>query len=101
MLCGHIFFVFLITESRPKRDDMLNPYWVEDKDLKHGEVEFLSPAEIQFWKDMISKYLFPIDENKEQQVIHNICFSLLNILSVFTRAHIARSCFVTAFEQQH
>lgn len=58
----------IFAESHTKRDDMVNPYWVEDKDLKHGEVEFLTPAETQFWKDMIGKYLYPIDENKEQQV---------------------------------
>ncbi|XP_028966914.1 chitin synthase chs-2 [Galendromus occidentalis] len=55
------------TDMRPKRDDLRNPYWIEDEGLKHGEVEALSDQETTFWKDMIKKYLYPIDENKEQQ----------------------------------
>lgn len=51
-----------------RRDDLINPYWIEDQELKKGEVDFLSPAEIQFWKDLIDKYLYPIDANKEEQV---------------------------------
>lgn len=54
-------------ESKQERDDLINPYWIEDKDLRRGEVEYLAPAEMQFWKDLIEKYLFPIDSNKEQQ----------------------------------
>ena len=40
---------------------------MEDKALSRGTVDFLSGAEIQFWKDMICKYLLPIDENKAEQ----------------------------------
>nr|ARQ20736.1 chitin synthase 2 [Grapholitha molesta] len=53
---------------REERDDLINPYWVEDPDVKKGEVDFLSTAENQFWKDLIDTYLRPIDENKEEQV---------------------------------
>jgi hypothetical protein len=60
------FFFFL--EPKTERDDLINPYWIEDKDLKRGEVDYLSGPEIQFWKDLLDKYLYPIDENKEQQV---------------------------------
>ncbi|KAF7489320.1 Chitin synthase 8 [Sarcoptes scabiei] len=52
---------------RQERDDSLNPYWIEDKDLKNGEVAYLHPAEILFWKDLLEKYLFPIEQNKEHQ----------------------------------
>ncbi|XP_047986974.1 chitin synthase chs-2-like [Leguminivora glycinivorella] len=52
---------------REERDDLINPYWVEDPDVKKGEVDFLSTAENQFWKDLIDTYLRPIDENKEEQ----------------------------------
>lgn len=55
-----------------RRDDLINPYWIEDPDLKKGEVDFLSPAETQFWKDLLDKYLYPIDANKEEEVIK--CF---------------------------
>ncbi|KAG8175041.1 hypothetical protein JTE90_008869 [Oedothorax gibbosus] len=54
-------------EPKQERDDLINPYWIEDKDLRRGEVEYLSPAEMTFWKDLIEKYLFPLDNNKEQQ----------------------------------
>lgn len=51
---------------------MINPYWIEDADLKKGEVDFLSQSELSFWKDLIDKYLYPIDENKEEKVKFNI-----------------------------
>ena len=46
---------------------MTNPYWIEDPELKKGEVDFLSSAEIGFWKDLIEKYLYPIDQDKDEQ----------------------------------
>ncbi|XP_013168329.1 PREDICTED: uncharacterized protein LOC106118264 isoform X1 [Papilio xuthus] len=55
------------TAPRERRDDLINPYWIEDPDLKKGEVDFLSQSETQFWKDLIDKYLYPIDANKEEQ----------------------------------
>lgn len=47
---------------------MINPYWIEDRDLKKGEVDYISSAEGQFWKDLLEKYLHPIDDNKEEKV---------------------------------
>ncbi|XP_070509753.1 chitin synthase chs-2 isoform X2 [Chironomus tepperi] len=55
------------TAPQNERDFLTNPYWIEDADLKNGEVDFLSSAEIQFWKDLIDKYLYPIDQDKEEQ----------------------------------
>ena len=55
------------SETKHDRDDLLNPYWIEDKDLKNGEVAYLHPSEIGFWKDLIAKYLYPIEQNKEHQ----------------------------------
>ncbi|XP_044267838.1 chitin synthase chs-2 isoform X2 [Tribolium madens] len=55
------------TVPQNKRDDLVNPYWIEDPDVRKGEVEFLSSAEILFWKDLLDKYLYPIDENKEEK----------------------------------
>ena len=56
-----------------ERDDLLNPFWMEDKKLGKGIVDFLSDHEEQFWDDLIEKYLFPIDANKIDQVrINNI-----------------------------
>lgn len=56
------------TVPQNKRDELINPYWIEDPDVRKGEVEFLSSAEILFWKDMLDKYLYPIEENKEEKV---------------------------------
>lgn len=50
------------------RDFLTNPYWIEDQELRKGEVDFLSSAELVFWKDMIDKYLYPIDQDKDEQV---------------------------------
>merc|ERR1719239_462549 len=41
--------------------------WIEDRELGRGEVDYLSGAEIQFWKDLIEKYLHPLDADKQKQ----------------------------------
>lgn len=56
------------TVQREERDFLTNPYWIEDRDLKKGEVDFLSSTEIHFWKDLIDQYLYPIDQDKTEQV---------------------------------
>lgn len=56
------------TEHHEERDHLTNPFWIEDVELRKGEVDFLSSAEIQFWKDLLDKYLFPIDQDKDEQV---------------------------------
>lgn len=47
----------------------MNPYWIEDKALKKGEVDFLPQAEIKFWQELLEKYLYPIDEDKNEKVL--------------------------------
>lgn len=56
-------------QSGPKeeRDDLVNPYWMEDKALKRGEVDYMPGAEVQFFKDLIEKYLHPLDKNAAEQ----------------------------------
>lgn len=56
------------TIQREERDFLTNPYWIEDHEFRKGEVDFLSSAEILFWKDLIDKYLYPIDQDKGEQV---------------------------------
>lgn len=63
------FLTLFFELFKERRDDLINPYWIEDPDLKKGEVDFLSQTEIQFWKDLLDKYLYPIDANKEEQVL--------------------------------
>jgi chitin synthase len=55
------------TEPKEERDDLINPFWIEDRDLGRGEVDYLSGPEVQFWKDLIEKYLYPIDADKTKQ----------------------------------
>jgi chitin synthase len=57
------------SEPQEERDDLINPFWVEDsKNLGRGEIDYLSGAEVQFWKDLIDKYLFPLDADSKKQV---------------------------------
>ena len=53
------------------RNDELNPYWIEDKDLKKGEIDFLPGAETKFWKDLITKYLTPLQMTKKEKGKYN------------------------------
>ncbi|XP_078047479.1 hyaluronan synthase-like protein kkv isoform X3 [Augochlora pura] len=43
------------------------PYWLNDEGLKKGEIDVLSLQEEQFWKDLLDKYLYPIDEDKTEK----------------------------------
>ena len=81
-------WTFMISEPKTERDDLINPYWIEDKDLKRGEVDYLSGQEIQFWKDLLAKYLHPIDENKEQQVSsRQHLFSVRYVMQLMVNHH--------------
>lgn len=40
-----------------QRDDLINPFWMEDKGLMDGKRGRLSTHEIHFWQEMILKYL--------------------------------------------
>jgi chitin synthase len=53
--------------TEPKRDPLINPYWLDDKDLLRGNVDFLSGTEITFWNGLIAKYLFPIAADKKKE----------------------------------
>jgi chitin synthase len=57
-----------MAEPKEERDNLINPYWIEDRELGRGEVDYLSGAEIQFWKDLIEKYLHPLDADKAKEV---------------------------------
>jgi len=55
-------------ESKCERDDEVSPYWIDQPEMKRGNVEFLASNELQFWKDLIDTYLHPLIKNaKEQQ----------------------------------
>lgn len=50
------------------RNDLFNPYWIEDKDLRKSKFMVLSSQEITFWEQLIKNYLQPIIEDKEKKV---------------------------------
>jgi len=69
--------LFFLLEPKRERDDLLNPYWIEDKALKKGEVDFLPTIEIKFWQDLLEKYLAPIDEDKAEKVMYFLIIAYL------------------------
>ena len=56
-----------VEEKPEKRDELQDPYWIHDDDLKDGAIDFLSKDEIQFWKEFIPQYLQPLEGNKEKE----------------------------------
>lgn len=75
--------------NRDGANFLTRPYWLSDDGLKKGEVDVLSLQEELFWKDLLEKYLYPIDEDKAEKVkqskrVHEfIWFSLSYILIKF------------------
>jgi len=55
------------SSEKEERDDLINPFWIEDRELGRGEVDHMSGVEITFWKDLIEKYLHPIDADKQRE----------------------------------
>ncbi|XP_029159591.1 chitin synthase chs-2 isoform X1 [Nylanderia fulva] len=53
--------------NRDGSNFLTRPYWLNDDGLKKGEVDVLSLQEEQFWKDLLEKYLYPIDEDKAEK----------------------------------
>ncbi|XP_011866715.1 PREDICTED: uncharacterized protein LOC105561386 isoform X3 [Vollenhovia emeryi] len=53
--------------NRDGSNFLSRPYWLNDDGLKKGEVDVLSLQEEQFWKDLLEKYLYPIDDDKTEK----------------------------------
>lgn len=56
-----------VEEKSRKRDEMTDPYWIQDSSLLDGAMDRLSDDEIKFWKEFIPQYLKPLEANKEQE----------------------------------
>ena len=57
-----------IQEPEEVRDELRNPYWIEQTDhVGDGARRYLRKKEIQFWFDMIEKYLKPLDKDREKE----------------------------------
>lgn len=59
------------TSSQDQSSFLISPYWLQDERLRRGVVDFLSNDEEEFWKDLIRKYLRPIESDEESQVSWN------------------------------
>ena len=82
-----------IQETRPRRDSLSSPYWIEDERLGNGKVDFLKATEITFWQNMIKKYLLPftpspVEQAKQKKELSEyrdsfiFTFVLINILYI-------------------
>jgi len=82
------------SDNSVMRDDLVNPYWVSDRDLGAGPVRVLDSVEAQFWRKLIDKYLYPIDADKthEAKLVRDLktlrnnavfLFFMLNFLWLF------------------
>ncbi|XP_067668564.1 chitin synthase chs-2-like isoform X1 [Haliotis asinina] len=61
-----------------------DPYWILDPDLGEGQFKDLDGSEVTFWKELIERYLLPLEENKEQQEkIKNDLLELRNKTCLF------------------
>ena len=52
-----------------------SPFWLQDRDLGYGVVRYLGHEETRFWKELIEKYLKPIemDANDKKKVCVCVC----------------------------
>lgn len=57
-----------LAEVKEERNDLINPYWLEDKDLRKGIVDYLPEDEVIFFRELIDKYLQPMLPNKQREV---------------------------------
>ena len=58
-----------ITLPTVVRDDLRNPFWIEDEALGDGPVKFLEINETVFWNGFIKKYLKPLKKNKDKEEV--------------------------------
>ena len=48
-------------------EDENSPVWIQDSTLGSGRIRYIGREEKTFWKDLIEKYLKPLENNAEQQ----------------------------------
>ncbi len=88
------YYSCLQNEPKIQRDDLVNPYWIEDKDLGRGLTRYLDGNETQFWQKLIEKYLYPIEHDvsheakikRDLRTLRNnaaFLFFMLNFLWLF------------------
>jgi len=68
-----------VEPQQEKRDELKNPYWITDEDLKDGSNGSLPEDELEFWQPFIDKYLYPLESNKKkEEAIQNELLELRN-----------------------
>lgn len=88
------YYSCIQNEPKIQRDDLVNPYWITEKDLKRGPVRYLDNSETQFWQKLIEKYLYPLshDVSHEAKIKNDLktlrsnaafLFFMLNFLWLF------------------
>jgi hypothetical protein len=61
--------LFTDNESKVVRDKLVNPYWIDHNPEMEGYVEFLDSNELEFWHDLIKKYLYVLPKDPKVSVI--------------------------------
>ncbi|XP_041374240.1 chitin synthase chs-2-like [Gigantopelta aegis] len=56
--------------DKPFIDEECSPFWIHDQDIGRGRTRYLGTEEIRFWKDLIEKYLKPlqVDDIKKKKM---------------------------------
>jgi hypothetical protein len=58
------------------RDEQVSPYWIDHHpEMKKGIVDFLPTQEVQFWKDLIDKYLHIIPKDVK---VSSLCLQYIS-----------------------
>jgi hypothetical protein len=62
-------------------DDQVAPYWIDhNPEMKKGIVDFLPSIEVQFWNDLIDKYLYVLKKDVTVSVVISaVHFPTLNV----------------------
>ncbi|XP_048237709.1 chitin synthase chs-2-like isoform X3 [Haliotis rufescens] len=79
-------------EKKMVRDELRDPYWMEDEDILAGPKELVNDEEIRFWNELIGKYLFPLDKDEKNEkkmkedlleLRNTVCLAFLLINALF------------------
>ena len=65
------------------RDDLINPYWVNEALLSESVVEPINKSEVKFWRELIDRYLLPLDTDKAKQDLMTLGLKRLRNWTVF------------------
>jgi hypothetical protein len=51
------------------RDEQVSPYWLDQPEMMNGAVDFLPSNEVQFWNDLIDRYLYVLIKDEKVSII--------------------------------